>query len=177
MQTCDKCGKSFELADEGELYAPDESEPCSPFMSLVELCGKCCEERDKEYELYGTSPVTITINGGDMIKRYDLVGEYDLSMGEITDGDYVLYSDHEQQLKEANDLVVIKTTTTNILHGVIKERDALLDELIDERNMVLGQLLWVSRGETIKPELWAKNFHHSLSHDVLTDKIKDRNKP
>ena len=103
MQTCDKCGKSFELADEGELYAPDESEPCSPFMSLVELCGKCCEERDKEYELYGTSPVTITINGGDMIKRYDLVGEYDFSMGEITDGDYVLYSDHLETITRLRD--------------------------------------------------------------------------
>ena len=34
------------------------------------------------------------------IKRYDLVGEYDLSMEEMTEGDYVLYSDHEQQLKE-----------------------------------------------------------------------------
>jgi len=67
--------------------------------------------------------------------------------------------------------------TIATLEQQLKERDALLDELIDERNMVLGQLLWVSRGETIKPELWAKNFHHSLSHDVLTDKIKDRNKP
>jgi len=39
------------------------------------------------------------------IKRYDLVGEYDLSMEEMTEGDYVLYSDHEQQLKERDALL------------------------------------------------------------------------
>ena len=38
-----------------------------------------------------------------MIKRYDLVGEYDFSMGEITDGDYVLYSDHLETITRLRD--------------------------------------------------------------------------
>ena len=67
----------------------------------------------------------------------------------------------EQQLKEANDLVVIKTTTTNILHGVIKERDALLDEVLKATPV------------PSHPHL-ARYFY--ISED-LGNRIKDRNKP
>ena len=47
MQTCDKCGKSYELAEEGELYAPDPDEPCSPFTHLVALCGECSKKENE----------------------------------------------------------------------------------------------------------------------------------
>ena len=60
----------------------------------------------------------------------------------------------EQQLKERDALLVIKTTTIQNLHTVITERDALLDE--------------------------CEPFIEALHHDdgkVLLTKIKDRNKP
>ena len=84
------------------------------------------------------------------IKRYDLVGEYDLSMEEMTEGDYVLYSDHEQQLKE---------------------RDALLEEC---EGFISTQAEMIDN-TGISDSVGYAPYQERL-HKLLT-KIKDRNKP
>jgi len=121
------------------------------------------------------------------IKRYDLVGEYDLSMEEMTEGDYVLYSDHEQQLKEANDELEVermrlagcsvaalgyfdgcddKYKSASLddvlsLYEQLKERDALLDEVL--------------KAEALPSHPHSACYFY-ISQD-LSNRIKNRNKP
>ena len=54
------------------------------------------------------------------------------------------------------------------------KRDALLDECAAEREMILERLMKVSKGKTVEPKLWASNFHNSLKHMALAEKLQAR---
>lgn len=51
------------------------------------------------------------------VKRYELVGEYDLTICEMEDGDYVAYSDHQAKVEALEqDLSDIKETYSRIIN-------------------------------------------------------------
>ena len=49
------------------------------------------------------------------VKRYDLFGEYDLTIEEIADGDYVKYEDHDRLASNLREQLCLHEESTRLL--------------------------------------------------------------